>query len=337
MKKTATDIDREAAAWVARRDAAGGAQAVEKEFQEWIAVDIRHRAAYLRVNRAWEMSRVAERMRPLDGAVDRNLLAPGRCLEKKSGLPRRLRLAAMLATIGAGLALLLLQVLRTDEVHVTRVGGFERIHLEDGSTIELNTDSEVRVKLSAERRLIELRRGEAHFKVAHDASRPFDVVGGGRMVRAVGTAFSVRLRSARQAEVLVTEGRVVIEEPDADLRSPPRQSSLLVAGEIAKFEPAGLEVAKVAVGTMERRLAWTGGKIVLISEPLADAAAEFNRYNKTQLVLTDPALEELHIGGTFEVTDLPSFLAALQRVFGVRASPDNGDVLYLSLASNGGR
>src|SRR5687767_4467038 len=74
--KTASDIEKEAVAWIVRRDASIGATALEQEFQTWIGADIRHRVAYLRLNAAWERMSIAERLRPLEGAIDPHLLAP---------------------------------------------------------------------------------------------------------------------------------------------------------------------------------------------------------------------------------------------------------------------
>ena len=82
-----------------------------------------------------------------------------------------------------------------------------RQRLTDGSQIELNGDARVLVEFSPAVRRVTIVRGEAHFEVAHDTARPFVVVAGEVSVRAVGTAFSVRL-APRDVNVLVTDGRV---------------------------------------------------------------------------------------------------------------------------------
>lgn len=331
--KTASDIEKEAAAWIARRDASHGADAVEREFEAWIEVDIRHRVAYLRLNAAWKKTLLAEKLRPLDGPIDRNLLAPAEPVARRRFTTWLAAVAAVML-ISVGVTIWFAVDAQRGEVYRTAVGHFERIRLEDGSAIELNTDSELRVRMTDQQRLVSLIRGEAHFKVAHDASRPFDVEAGGTRVRAVGTAFSIRLRDGRHAEVLVTEGRVAITPPDFKLQEISASMPTLAAGELAVVEPERVDIESVSTDAIVRRLAWTEGKLVFDEDTLTTAVAEFNRYNRQQLVIADPALATLHVGGNFEATDLPSFLSALERVFGVRTQTANDDVVYL-VASEG--
>ena len=77
----------------------------------------------------------------------------------------------------------------------TAIGGYRRLPLSDGSTLELNTNTEIRYRLSETVRELELTSGEAHFRVAHDFRRPFIVCARDTVVRAVGTEFTVRIRS----------------------------------------------------------------------------------------------------------------------------------------------
>ncbi len=330
--KTASDIDREAAEWIARRDASSGVEAVEREFQAWIEQDIRHRVAYLRLNAAWERTLVAEKLRPLDGPIDGDLLAPAQPMPSHR-FTQWWSAAAALVLLSVGVVAWLTVDEGRGEVYRTAVGHFERIRLDDGSTVELNTDSELRVRMSDERRLVSLIRGEAHFRVAHDAGRPFDVVAGGTRVRAVGTAFSVRLRDREHAEVLVTEGRVAIMPLDLTPQEISAPMPTLAAGELAVVEPEHVNVQSVQTDSIVRRLAWTEGKLVFNEETLAAAVAEINRYNRQQIVIRDPSLATLHVGGTFEATDLPSFLSALERIFGVQAQVDDERVYLVAAQS----
>ena len=91
----------------------------------------------------------------------------------------------------------------------TQVGEVRRLTLDDGSALALNTSSVLQVKFAADERRIVLRQGEASFQVAHDEDRPFVVQAGDVSVRAVGTAFSVRMRQ-QELEVVVTEGVVEV-------------------------------------------------------------------------------------------------------------------------------
>lgn len=307
------EINKRAADWIVRRDA-GSLPAQEQALEAWLEADIRHRVAYLRLNAAWERSQMAERLRPLQGPVNKDLFAP----KRHAVVPgRRFALAAAIATVAVTGAVWWGVVQSQWQSYSTSVGAFERVRLQDGSTVELNTGSEVRVRLSDARREIVLTRGEARFSVARDPRRPFDVRAGDKTVRALGTAFTVRLRDRRQIDLLVTEGQVLLEGGGSaqSVATP----SVLSAGQLASVRPGAVRVAVVQPAAMTRRLAWTEGKLVFHEETLAEAVAEFNRYNTRPLVVRDAALNGLRVGGTFEATDTNSFLAALQRVFGVPA------------------
>lgn len=214
----------------------------------------------------------------------------------------------------------------------TDLGSLERIVLDDGSVVSLNTNSSMRVQLSAERRHIVLERGEALFKVAKDPNRPFDVEAGNTIVRAVGTEFSVRVRDSAGAagsadvEVLVKEGRVAIDPPKVQkplerAAALPASTSTLSAGEAVTISAHRVQVRKVAEETVERKLLWTEGRIWFERETLKNVVAEFNRYNRRQMVISDPSIENIRIGGGFDATDPESFIAALERTVNVRAFP----------------
>jgi transmembrane sensor len=202
----------------------------------------------------------------------------------------------------------------------------------------------MRTRLSPNHREVVLERGEALFKVAHDATRPFDVQAAGTTVRAVGTEFSVRVREPNEraqgqpgqkdVEVLVKEGRVAIDPPKQQLERAaalPPSVSMLSAGETVTISASRVSVQKVAETDVDKKLSWTEGRLWFERQRLADVVAEFNRYNRRQMVIADPAIADLRIGGGFEATDPESFVAALERTFGIRAFPsaEDPDVIRL--------
>src|SRR5262249_50414206 len=158
-------------------------------------------------------------------------------------------------------------------------------------------------RMTPRHREVLLERGEVLFNVAHDEHRPFDVKAGEAVVRAVGTSFVVRVRDERHVEVLVAEGRVAIGS-----HAPPQTVS---AGQQAliRREPLRLDLEPVAAADIPYRLAWTQGRIWFKQNTLAEAVAEFNRYNRRQLVIADPAIATLRVGGAFDVTDPDAFVA----------------------------
>ena len=215
----------------------------------------------------------------------------------------------------------------------TSIGGFQRVVLEDKSAIELNTDSEVRVSLRPQLRRVELVHGEASFEVAHDAVRPFIVSAGRTAVRAVGTKFNVR-RLDDSVEVTVDEGKVAVGEPSLleskdDLLT--ISIPLVIAGQYALASGSHVQLKQLPKGEMARKLSWHNQMLIFDGDSLADVAEQFNRYNRRQLVITDPRLATLRIGGYFRPTNLDAFINVLQSDFGISVNPD-GNRLLLATA-----
>jgi transmembrane sensor len=211
--------------------------------------------------------------------------------------------------------------------YATNVGGIERFVLQDGSRVDLNTGSAIKVRFTSGQREIVLTHGEALFAVVHRTNWPFSVRAGGATIHAVGTKFSVRLRDDAEADVLVIEGRIAVEgsrvaaAPDVSRPRAATPFALIVsAGEsIAVNSTTVLARAALSPTTLKRRTAWTDGWIWFFKDPLPEAVAEFNRYHREHLVLVDPALASLEIGGRFRSTDLDSFIATLEHSFDIRA------------------
>src|SRR5262249_31070761 len=237
----------------------------------------------------------------------------------------------LLATAAGIAATGILAWLGTDHLgwksYETRIGVHRRIELADGSTVDLNTNTQLRARKSGNRREIMLARGEALFHVAHDPRRPFYVVAAGTVIRAVGTAFSVRIRAPEDVAVLVAEGRVAVSAPgtEANFENP---TSLAAAPKVSASEAANVRRDSVSVSSLagpdiQRRLAWTAGRIVFRGETLEDAVREFNRYNRRQITIVDPSILNVRVGASFQTTDPDSFIAALRRSFGSRAQVEN--------------
>lgn len=374
---TASEFEAQAAAWLVRREDPDFSEQDRLAFEAWLAEDARHRAAFLRLETAWRRADRLGRLRPLDGQVDEDLLARSPFVvrmdefaarEATRGLSTEAATDGAIGTseaevaptagrrrwfvpagIAAAIALLAVAVgawftlQRSDwQQFATDYGGFERIVLDDGSVVHLNTNSVMRVRFTPEHRQVVLDRGEALFKVAHETSRPFDVQAAGTTVRAVGTEFSVRVREARETggdhkdiEVLVKEGRVAIDPPAKSIPAAttalPASVSTLSAGETVTISAKRLHVERVAEADLSRKLSWTEGRLWFERQRLADVVAEFNRYNRRQMVVADPAIADMRIGGGFEATDPDSFIAALERTLGVKAfpSPEDPDVIRL--------
>ncbi|MBM3854305.1 MAG: hypothetical protein FJ399_14285 [Verrucomicrobia bacterium] len=195
--------------------------------------------------------------------------------------------------------------------------------LEDGTLVELNRHTHIAVAFSAAERRVRLTRGEALFSVAHNPARTFVVEAAGVTVRAVGTAFNVRIGPAG-VEVLVTAGCVQLERPAAPLEEVP----LLTAGHRVTIPFAGPPPAATAVSREEIdcTLIWQPRLLEFVSTPLAEVAAEFNQRNLVQLIIADEALRALPIGASFRSDNLDGFVRLLEASFGVVAERGPGTI-----------
>jgi transmembrane sensor len=334
---TASEIEAAAAEWLVRLDSHDDAAGPPAEFIAWCDRDPRHRAAYLRLEAAWRRADRLKSLRALDKPIDVDLLSSA-SRERKSPRLARWAIAAAAALFAVGSGLVAWVYEQQGRIYATGIGGFERVVLEDGSAVELNTDTEIRVRFDHHLRRVSLVRGQAHFKVAHEAHRPFDVRAGGTTVRAVGTAFVVRLRDRQQVEVLVSEGRVAIvsrDFPPSSIAMPPSPPTL-AAGEVAVVGPSipVLTTRKVEPADVARRLAWLEGRLMFEGQTLSEAVAEFNRYNARYLMIQDPTISDLRVGGSFKATDPESFVAALEKSFGVRVVASEPEMIALVRSSN---
>ena len=346
------DAEIAAGEWLARLDRDDPSPLDLAAFERWKSADARHAAAYARLAATWQALDRVQAIRPgADRPVDDDYLnttkqhnpamphapaeryAPAKRQSRvpqgapSRGLWNRPRFlfplaASVLVALGG------LWVSRGgggSHAFSTGIGGFQRIILDDQSTVELNTNSEVRVAFTSGLRRVELIRGEASFEVTHDTSRPFIVSAGPTAVRAVGTKFDV-IRLDGAVEVSVDEGKVAIGSRSVLESQPgslPAAIPRLAAGQSAIAGRSGVELENLRQGDLARKLAWRNQMLVFDGDSLADVVAQFNRYNKRQLIITDPSLTTLRIGGYFRPTNLDAFISVLQSDFGIRVDVDD--------------
>jgi len=317
-------IEQQASDWL-ERQRAGLDPAAERALAGWLA-DPAHREAHDRLS---AMAAVFHRARAKGAhtAIVAQLGARGRS--------RRRRIAA-LAT-----ACVLLSGLAgyrwstpggpAPELSVAAAGAFTPIQrLPDGSIVELRRGARLAVRFEPAARRVDLLAGEALFRVEQDPARPFVVSAEGVAIRAVGTAFHVRLAPTR-VEVLVTEGRVRVEDAvRGGSLLPPAEggtagSPLLTAGQAVVVDLPGAAtpapaaaVAELAPEEIRARLAWRTPRFEFDGVALEQAAAKLNEFNRAQIVVADPALGGLRISGSFAPDDPETFVRLVSATFGLR-------------------
>jgi len=223
-----------------------------------------------------------------------------------------------------------LQISRASGHLETQIGEQRSVQLDEGSTVLLNTNSDLKLAFSDGERRIDLTRGEARFTVAKDPTRPFIVVTPQATVHALGTIFNVYIGPDRTV-VSVIEGHVDVKQRKED-ESGLLQLSLLGAGEAVSVtgESTELHIGQEAsvpnIGAirsghtepLSNALAWPRHQISFHDKTLADLVAEFNRYHKRPIVIADAELATHQVDGTFDAFDHDSLLDYLERYQGVR-------------------
>lgn len=305
-------IEEQALDWLIRRDEPGWSDGDQAELDEWLAESMANRAAWLRAEHGWAE---ADRVRSLGDWGDER----GTGYRGQRWLPVGIA-ASLLLAVGIGGYSLAPQFTDTSSVQQARfdtpVGGHKVVSLADGSTIELNTESVVRAAVDEMRRDVWLDSGEAYFEVKHREGEPFVVHAGSRTITVLGTKFSVR-RDKDRVTVNVVEGRVRVDDGQGRDTS----AAIITAGDTAIARAGSTLIAPKSEERVEGALAWRDGMLTFNLIPLSEVAAEFNRYNRTQLTV-DPSVASIPIGGTFQASNVGAFARLLHDAYGLKTEQD---------------
>lgn len=338
----------EAGQWFVELDEAEIDLAQRRAFDEWLRRSPEHVRAFLELVPLWEQAgapRTASQVDPrqliemaLNAGADVTPLVPATTtvvqppafVARIPARPYWHAAAAAMVVIGV----ILFAWWRSVAIHIYSTGTAEQrsVVLSDGSTIELNARSRMRVRFTATERTIDLIDGQVLFRVAKDASRPFVVRSEGARVQAIGTEFDV-YRKKGKLTVTVLEGRVSVYPASA----PPAEASgqvadttvLLSAGQRTSIVNNAVE--KPMPANVTAATAWTQRRLMFQKAPLAEVVDEFNRYNARQLRIEDAGIETFLVSGTFSSTDPASLLRFLSEQPGMRILED-GDVIRIVAA-----
>jgi transmembrane sensor len=299
----ATDISAEAGEWlVAKFTAAAWSNEDQGKLDAWLAQSPAHRLTYWRLESAWKS---AGRLSVLRQPMCRETV---RTASRGAGWPPRI--AAMLGLLviaGASSAYFLRAP--AERSYSTAIGEHKTLTLSDGSTIELTTNTAVRVALGRSRH-VWLDHGEAFFRVVHDPARPFVIQSAGQRIIDLGTEFSVR-HTGDAVNVSVLTGKVLVESASADLHYEP---VTLTSGEMVVASAQSIRRVTTSEAEIKQALSWRNNLLVFDDTPLSEVAAQFNRYNKTQLVIADGRIANLKVGGSFPTTGVVSFVRVAQHI-----------------------
>lgn len=214
----------------------------------------------------------------------------------------------------------------TPLIYSTAVGERKTVALSDGTVLTLNTASRVEVMIDRRHRSVRLLQGEVLLAVHHEWVRPFEVIAEDVKVQDLGTQFDVYRRST-DVRVTVLEGHVRVL---SDRNSTPQDQSRLTVGTLGAGEQADISTESKAPAITIRTLTaaqareaigWKEGKMYFHSQLLREVVDEFNRYNTRHLVITDPQIATLRLGGAFATPDIDHLIEVLHETWGIEVLP----------------
>ncbi|WP_264835904.1 FecR family protein [Burkholderia cenocepacia] len=202
----------------------------------------------------------------------------------------------------------------------TNTGEQRAVALADGSSLVLAARSAVDLDYRVDERGVRMRAGAVLVRATANM-RPFVVRHAARTVRARAGAFAIRV-DGPWLHVSALDAPVRIAVPGGAALS--LQPGRTARAGIDRIEPLGASAADEA--------AWSGGQLVVHTEPLGAVIARLRPYYPGVIRVTDAAAA-LPVTGVFRLDDPPRTLAALVATLPLRVRRYAGCVVLVSVAS----
>jgi len=362
-----SDIISEACAWIAQIETGSLTPADVHALKEWMQRSPRHTQEIKRLARLSAELNVLSDLQPALGEAAEYYRPVRRhsggwwCTFLRSRYLGTMASVLLIAMFFLSRGLFLSQT----PTHIeTSVGGYLEQTLADGSVVQLNTDTRIDIDYDDNQRQIFLRQGEAFFQVAHNPDRPFMVHVNDKTIRAVGTAFAIRLNGAQndnqEIMVTVTEGAVQLQTQvpskvskeqagagddggkmkplvaNADKEAPvvhavlrAGQRLILPAMEIAP------KIDSINQDEIRQSLSWRDGFFEFSETPLEEVIQEFDRYTDINIEIADPALRMRKFTGIFPIGDLDTLVETLQTAYGIEVTYEDAMTVRMELPPQG--
>lgn len=311
-------IEQRAVDFFQRRRFWGWSDADQAELDAWLAESDFHQVTYLRVETGADRLDRLSALNPPKPAE--GVLRIFRGISDWRVLTPLLAAASIVLGVVVAVPYMRSLVQPPQRIFTTNIGGRAHLKFTDGTEIELNTDTALRYRMTTRERTVWLDRGEAYFRVTHNASNPFAVIADGHRITDLGTEFLVREMGS--LDVVLVKGRAQLAS-----ENPGTAIAMLTPGDEAVATPRSTTITKETQQELADALAWRRGVIVFRNTRLADAVREFNRYNATKLVIVDPSIANLKFGGEVRTDNIEDFLHLAETVLGIGVVRESNEIL----------
>lgn len=316
-------IQQEAAGWVIRLSSEDHSEQDRHRFEVWREQSIDHEIAYERELAAWEaLDSLARQQQSglANPALDQSQKSANPPIRGRSMLRRWGMLVACFLLLAGVNGILGLSVMEAP-AYATAIGERRLIRLQDGSTLELNTDTQIIVHSHDGTHVVDLIKGETMLRLARD-TRPITIRALGVELEAVRGAVAVRQQEAG-VQVMVKEGHTI-----ARLTNPQGKATTLGRNSRTSIRNGTMDTSPLSAEQVERLLAWRDGTLIFDGERLVDAVKEFNRYNVRKISI-DPSIENIKIGGYFEINSSEAFAKSISKAFQLEIKIQNDGSLFI--------
>lgn len=313
----ADEVHAQAGAWIARRDEVSWSDSDQAELDAWLAQSTANMVAFVRLDDMWQR---ADRLRALTPPA-KTAVKPSQPTVSRSFAFKALAAAIVLSVGGA---VFFYPSHPAETVYATPVGGHKLLKLADGSSIDLNTDTSLRLSTTGKRITVKLDKGEAFFHIKHDPRRLFVVLAGRHRVTDLGTEFLVR-SEPNHLEVALIAGSARLDAPDGRMQTP----ILMTPGDELTVANNLISTTKKSSRRLAEELGWRRGMLVFENAPLGDVVAEFNRYGTHKIVVADRATARISLSASFPTDGADGFLELAKAMLNLKIE-QRGDETVIS-------
>ena len=272
-----------------------------RQFHEWLAADPLHAEAFAKAQAIWDGPQVVQSAQ--------NLAAQPATVSVLARLRPHWKPLATAAVLILGLFSFSNLPMRLQADHLTVVGERQRLQLEDGSKVLLNTNSAFSSTINDQQRVARLYQGEAFFEVPANRDQALEIDAGPVKASVRDTDFAVRYLDG-VAQVRVQRG-------DVDLRATRDDARVrLSAGESIRIGPNGFDrPAKLDAAT---DLAWVDGRLVFENCPLSQVLAELRRYYPGWIINNNEQLADVAVTGNYRLDQPLDVVRSLAHITSAR-------------------